>query len=104
MMKLVSKVLAIADNSWNDNYGTCYLHWCLGCQQLHIINVEKPNRCNAMWKFDGNLESPTFSPSINHPGICHYFIKNGNIEYCSDSKHEFSGKIIPMPDFPEDML
>ena len=104
MIKLVSPVLAESHESWTECYGKCYLHWCPGCEQIHIINVEKPNRQNAQWTFDGNLESPTFSPSVNHPGYCHYFIRNGNIEFCSDSKHQFSGKTIKMPDFPKEML
>lgn len=103
-MKLVSQVLAEAVDSWTEIYGKCFLHWCPGCKQLHLINTEKPNRLKAIWSFDGNLESPTFSPSINHVGLCHYFIRSGNIEFCSDSKHEYAGQTIPIPTFPLDML
>jgi hypothetical protein len=104
MMQLVSRVLVECADSWTEINGLCYLHWCPGCEQMHIINTEKPNRFGAIWKFDGNLEIPTFSPSINHPGYCHYFIRAGKIEYCPDSTHKFSGQTIPMPDFPEDMI
>jgi hypothetical protein len=104
MMKLVSKVLAQASEAWTKIAGICYTHWCPGCKQMHLINIEKPNRLGAIWSFDGNLESPTFNPSVNHVGSCHYFIRSGQIAYCSDSKHEFSGQTIPLPDFPEDMI
>lgn len=103
MMKLISRVLVECDKSWSEINGTCYLHWCPGCEQMHLINIEQPNRLGAIWKFDGNLESPTFNPSINL-GYCHYFIHAGNITFCPDCKHQLAGQTIPMPDFPKDML
>ena len=29
---------------------------------------------------------------------CHLFVKNGQIEYCSDSTHSLAGKTVPMVD------
>jgi Family of unknown function (DUF6527) len=84
------------------HFGLTYLHWCPGCDGPHAINVEKPNHCNAKWSFDGNVESPTFSPSINYVGMCHYFIRGGRIEFCSDSKHALAGQTVELPDFPSD--
>jgi hypothetical protein len=104
MIKLLSPVLAESHESWTECFGLCYLHWCPGCEQMHLINTEKPNRLGAIWTFDGNLEAPTFNPSINHVGSCHYFIHAGKIEFCADSKHQFAGQTVPMPDFPKDML
>ena len=40
-----------------------YLHWCPGCKQKHYISTEDGQR--PRWSFDGNMESPTFGPSIN---------------------------------------
>lgn len=102
-MTLVSRVLAESHEEWEQLHGQCYLHWCPGCEEVHLINIEKPNRLGAVWKFDGNLESPTFSPSINL-GYCHYFIRAGKIEFCGDCKHQLAGQTIVMPDFPKDML
>jgi hypothetical protein len=79
-----------------------YLHWCPGCKRLHPINTQKHNAYNAIWSFDGNIEQPTFSPSINLVGYCHYFITAGKILYCTDTKHEFSGQTIDLPDIPID--
>lgn len=87
--------------SWQIDHGKVYLHWCPGCESLHGINVEKPNDWNAVWSFDGNLESPTFSPSINLVGRCHYFIRAGRIEFCGDSTHKLAGQTVPLPDIPE---
>lgn len=92
-----------------------YVHWCPACEGMHVITVggppEKPN-----WSFDGNLNSPTFSPSVNirwgnkvpgqegrHRvgGQCHYFIRAGHIEYCGDCTHALAGKVVELPDLPE---
>lgn len=66
-----------------------------------MINVTKPNPWGAIWSFDGNVEAPTFSPSINLVGQCHYFIRAGRIEFCTDSKHELAGQTVPLPDIPD---
>ena len=82
--------------------GLCLLHWCPGCKWLHVINVEKPNSVGAKWTWDRNAESPTFSPSINIVGQCHYFIQAGKIIFCADSRHALAGQTVDLPDFPQD--
>lgn len=78
-----------------------YTHYCLGCKSYHGIWTEVPNIKGAKWRFTGDLEKPTFSPSIsiskgeNHPK-CHYFIKDGKIEYLNDCTHELKGQTIEM--------
>jgi len=61
------------------------------------------------WAFDGNAEAPTFNPSIREyitkedgtqKTLCHHFVKEGNIQYCSDSPHELAGKTVPLEDIP----
>ena len=79
-----------------------YMHYCDGCDSYHRINVDKPNaHTGAQWTFDGNVECPTFSPSINIVGQCHYFIQQGNSIYCTDSKHNLAGKTVPLPKIPD---
>ena len=82
-----------------------YYHYCSGCKQLHMINTKRKNHKNAQWSFDGNMERPTFSPSINidlgQGKRCHYFIQRGRIKYCGDSTHGLSGKEIELEDIPE---
>lgn len=94
-----------------------YGHWCPGCGGGHEINVDQPNRSGAKWSFDGNTAAPTFSPSINirtgkyvdpnwidednYSSICHYFIRAGRIEFCSDSTHALSGQSVDLPDIPD---
>lgn len=95
-----------------------YGHWCPGCNSGHEIDTEQPNSSGAMWKFDGNMEMPTFTPSINgrwgrfadpnyvadeghdHSGVCHYIITAGRIQFCADSTHALAGQTVDLPDIP----
>lgn len=90
-----------AHPDWQRDMGKCYLHWCPGCEALHVINVEKPNHSNAIWRFDGNMETPTFQPSVNIVGRCHYTITAGQITFHGDSKHKLAGQVVPLPEIPE---
>lgn len=87
-----------------------FMHYCPGCQGLHLINTQRKNDKNAQWSFDGNMEHPTFAPSINidwtpspsgKKKICHYFIDNGRINYCGDSTHALKGQSVELPEIPE---
>lgn len=95
-----------------------YVHWCPGCRQAHTIFDS--------WKFDGNLERPTFNPSVKITGkkivvdendrwaggwvrdaagepvddCCHYFLHAGVLKFQGDSKHALAGKNVPLPDLP----
>lgn len=79
-----------------------WLWWCPGCQH--------PHQCDKRWKFNGNLERPTFEPSIlvtdnfsaedGGPGRCHSFVRDGKIEYLGDCTHSFKGLTIELPDWP----
>lgn len=76
-----------------------YWLWCPGCEDAH--------RIDDGWQFDGNLEAPTFSPSIlvnygYHPGhkTCHSFIRAGFWEFLADSTHALAGQTVPMVDLP----
>jgi hypothetical protein len=92
-----------------------YQIFCPGCKTTHEINTQRKNLSGAQWSLSGDLNSPSFSPSINirsgnyvagyeqevfedHSSICHFFITNGMIQYCGDSTHEFSGKTITLPE------
>lgn len=55
------------------------------------------------WTFNGDLEKPTFSPSmLIYPnpmhGRDHFFVRDGKIEYLSDCEHNLAGKTIDMVD------
>lgn len=87
-----------------------YAHWCPGCEEMHQIAVETPQPNGARWTFDGNLDAPSFSPSVNiswgwpdqpqGQGRCHYFIRSGEIQFCGDSTHALAGQTTPLPNLP----
>ena len=89
------------------------MHWCPGCNEAHGIRVQGPA---PVWTFNGDMEKPTFAPSIlcfttygedgdmlrngERRTLCHYFIKEGMIEFCGDSPHALAGKTVEIPDWP----
>lgn len=85
-----------------------YLVWCPGCKKAHIVAVEKPLGNGARWSFNGDLEHPTFSPSLLVKSsravvpnkICHSFIRNGEWQFLGDCTHSLSGKTVPVPEWP----
>lgn len=81
--------------------GKAYLFHCPGCRSTHVFYVGCPGM--PSWTFDGNMDKPTFSPSLlcNHttPGKrCHLFLREGVIQFLSDCEHDHSGKTIPLDD------
>jgi len=86
-----------------------YRFICPGCKSQHLIWVAEvePGKGGAIWSFDGNLERPTFHPSVKitwgDPGFkcCHFFIKAGTLEYLADCTHDLAGKTVPMEPFAE---
>lgn len=71
-----------------------YVFWCLGCKCHHSFEVPR-------WTFNGDLENPTFSPSLlvdqhNPQYRCHLFVKDGHIEYLSDCHHGLANQTVKM--------
>jgi len=97
------------------NFAGGFSHWCPGCEETHAIHVDRPNHSGARWTFDGNVDRPTFSPSVNisSPGHtfpdgvkveamrCHYFLRGGAIEFLSDCTHVLAGQTVSLPPLPE---
>lgn len=82
-------------------HGAKFLIFCPGCNCCH--------GWNDGWTFDGNLDSPSVSPSllvshlpnkindeIVYNGICHSFIRNGNIEFLSDCTHKLASQTVKL--------
>lgn len=95
-----------------ENFG--YFHWCPGCKKHHTIAVDKPFSNGARWTFNGNLEAPSFQPSMHikvgpyyHNNedtgptiidICHYFLTDGQMHFLADCTHELKGQIVALTD------
>lgn len=76
------------------NNGTLQFY-CPACKELHTVNPKG-------WNFNGDYDKPTFSPSIlvtwGDDRRCHSFIKDGEIQYLSDSTHELAGQTVDLED------
>lgn len=101
-----------------------YTFWCPGCDMYHGVNTYKLEG-KPCWGFDGNMEKPTFWPSIlvngtkrmtpeeykeyietgklptPVPFVCHSFIRNGEWQFLGDCTHDLKGKTVPMVDLEE---
>lgn len=84
---------------------------CPGCGCAHGLREGPGGRLVAFegdggWSWNGDLERPTVSPSLKHTysfsaeererRVCHYFIRDGQLEFCPDSTHELAGQVVPM--------
>ena len=95
-----------------------YAHWCPACGEMHAFATDGPNSNGARWTFDGNLEAPTFQPSMNiktgryadpdwvddgddRGTVCHYRLIGGKISYLSDCTHELKGQTVSMIALPD---
>lgn len=78
---------------------------CPGCKHAHLLITEGEG---TKWKFSGDTEMPTFSPSlitrfsptdpeeVSDELFCHLFIRDGKIEYLSDCTHSLAGRTVEM--------
>lgn len=83
-------------------------YWCEGCGHCHHVPVDG----SRGWQFSGTIENPSLSPSVRHfytdpetsaqITVCHYWLKNGNIEYCGDCQHKFANTTRQLISIPED--
>lgn len=100
---------AVSKSLWRFGDGM-FLHWCPACKKAHAINTDRAHP--PAWSFDGNLERPTFGPSVRfflpaqdgrpERTLCHYFIAAGEIRFCADSAHALAGRNVPLPELPSD--
>ena len=86
-----------------------YTFRCPACKDSHyFISQPDPDKPEGpVWGFNGDLLDPTVSPSIRvrwdkwngskyTPKVCHFFIRDGIIEYCNDCTHDYAGRKHPM--------
>jgi Family of unknown function (DUF6527) len=90
-------------------------HWCPACDCMHQFALDGKNSSGAQWTWDGNVENPTFSPSMNiiinpkghkhynpecSTDVCHYFLQNGVLQYLADCTHGLKNQRIILPPLP----
>lgn len=90
------------------------LFFCPGCDTAHGIDPKR-------WEFNGNLERPTFTPSVlvrftlygpeklpfekydgpgvceATPAVCHSFVTDGRIRFLGDCTHTLAGQTVDLP-------
>jgi hypothetical protein len=110
-------VVARASRVVNGDGSECgYSIHCPGCARRHILFTQ-PWKNSAgsngpVWTFNGNVEKPTFGPSLvvheakwddgsiaHHR--CHSFIRDGRIQYLSDCGHALAGQTVDLPELPK---
>jgi len=87
---------------------------CPGCKSSHRVRYGEGS--GPRWSWNGDVERPTFMPSIlvTRPAVpdadeefkewrvehrCHSFLTDGNIQFLSDCTHELSGQTVPLPEW-----
>lgn len=94
-----------------------YQIFCPGCDRTHVMPFPPYGEAGRQWVFNGSLEFPSFTPSINskvgpypedfpgHPmgsfDICHSYVTDGKIQFLADCTHALKGQTVPLPDFPD---
>lgn len=81
---------------------------CPGCGNSHAPYIRPHKAPNgASWEFNGDLDRPTFTPSIltkvtnpysGKTMICHSFVTDGRIRYLSDCTHKLAGQEVELPE------
>lgn len=84
-----------------------YRFLCPGCTCDHSIPTVGPNT----WGFNGDLERPTFTPSlkVTYGGpdadtapeltaCCHSFIEGGRIRFLGDCTHALKDQTVDLPE------
>lgn len=103
--------------------GNRLMFYCPGCKENHMIRYG-----NGAWSWNGDVDKPTFSPSVltrGHqierdengkwtgewirdengnliPSVCHMFVRDGQIQFLNDCTHELKDQTVPMVEWTED--
>jgi len=103
----------LAEAYYGEIYGSKlagYNFFCPACDKLHHYRLNRlpGDDEQPIWSFDGNMERPTFTPSLllyriktgvdERKTLCHLFVTAGEIDYCGDCPHEYAGRRVPMVD------
>jgi hypothetical protein len=80
-----------------------YFFWCPGCDSAHRFDVPR-------WSFNGDMESPTFAPSLLYreinggPTQCHLFLRKGKLQFLNDCPHDLAGRTVDIPQWPDERV
>lgn len=97
---------------------------CPGCRETHVIAIGDATGQGG-WVFNGDVDAPTFTPSIlvtgsqklsdaeadiimgggrieKRPLRCHSYITDGQIQFLDDCSHGLAGQTVALPEWAED--
>ncbi len=91
-----------------------YMVGCPGCEQAHLLYTvpwthewtekggTKRSKPGPVWAFNGDVNSPTFTPSLlcnkSWPERrCHSHIRAGQIQFLDDCFHALKGQTVDLP-------
>lgn len=120
MARLSSKLRSFSYDVNREVTGVAF--WCPGCSGSHAIVTRRSDPTkHPIWTWDGNVDSPTFSPSVlvtvrwslvskgegdtaedRRDEVCHSFVEAGSIRFLGDCTHALAGQKVTLPDWPED--
>lgn len=105
-MKRISKLQQMKGDGQGGHVYDCDAYWffCPGCEQAHQYRVG--GGTGPRWSFNGDMEKPTFRPSLLMRGssayrVCHLFLTDGKLEFCADSTHALAGQTVELPELPD---
>jgi hypothetical protein len=105
-----------------------FMFECPGCGMTHFMYTRFRNSSNAIWQFNGDIEKPTFHPSINYTAgymiprkllrddeyeyykkkgfgsRCHSYLRNGIMTFLNDCTHDKKGQKIELPEITEQQI
>jgi hypothetical protein len=82
-----------------------YVFYCPGCQHAHVFYTSGVKT----WGFNGNMESPTFTPSLLNrcethlnpkQRRCHLNLIEGKLHFHGDCSHDLAGKVVDLTEWP----
>lgn len=93
----------------DEEKGERYWFFCDGCSTNHAYTTKlAKGDVGHVWEFDGNEESPTFSPSLmcNKDATpedvargmhrCHLYLRAGMVKYLDDCTHHLANQTVPV--------
>lgn len=126
------QILSTKIHTWTYKGIVYHSHWCPACMRCHSVSVQGQNQSGAEWRWNGDALRPTYDPSVKDTsghycstfkpgddcwctynarfkdtpsfmcGVCHYYIRDGMIQYLGDSTHGLAGMTVELPDLPMD--
>jgi hypothetical protein len=96
--------MKVREQLHTDGHVVGYSFKCPGCNYDHSPWTV-PFEDQAVWGFNGDVNNPTFTPSIlfrtankNGPVVCHSFVTNGMIQFLGDCTHPLANQTVSLPE------